>query len=304
MNKNLAVAAAITSLIFTTGVVAPVTAAPNDISVRVNNNIVSFPVAAPFIDQSSGRTFVPIRFVAEQLGAKVDWNGGKQQVTVLQGDKNISLVINQPQAIVNGNTITFDSSAEIQDNRTFVPLRFLSETLGAKVNWDNNQRLVDIHVGADVTTTSPPTTITSTGQATNNSKVNSAWEVKADAIIATGMKYLGTPYVFGGSDPLKGFDCSGFTQYVFGQNGISLPHSAVMQSQMDTPVSKDQLRKGDLVFLQGTYTAGVSHVAIYMGNNQVLQAGTMDGKRAVKISTLFGTPYYDAHYWGAQRIIN
>lgn len=130
-----------------------------------------------------------------------------------------------------------------------------------------------------------------------------SWEVKADAIIATGMQQLGTPYVFGGSTPYVAFDCSGFVQYAFNQHGFNLLHSSALLSQLGTPVDKSNLRKGDLVFLQGTYTSGVSHVAIYLGDNKVLQAGTM-GTREVKISTFFGTPYYDAHYWGARRLIN
>jgi cell wall-associated NlpC family hydrolase len=130
-----------------------------------------------------------------------------------------------------------------------------------------------------------------------------SWEAKADAIIATGMKQLGTPYVFGGNTPGVAFDCSGFVQYAFNLNGFNLLHSAALFSQMGTAVAKSDLRKGDLVFLQGTYTSGVSHVGIYLGNNKVLQAGTM-GTKEVKISTFFGTPYYDAHYWGARRLIN
>lgn len=130
-----------------------------------------------------------------------------------------------------------------------------------------------------------------------------SWEIKADAIIATGMKQLGVPYVFGGNTPNVAFDCSGFVQYAFNQNGFNLLHSAALQSQLGTPVDKGNLRKGDLVFLQGTYTTGVSHVGIYLGDNKILQAGTM-GTREVKISTLFGTPYYDLHYWGARRLLN
>jgi cell wall-associated NlpC family hydrolase len=129
------------------------------------------------------------------------------------------------------------------------------------------------------------------------------WEAKADAIIATGMKQLGTPYVFGGDTPYVAFDCSGFVQYAFNQNGFNLLHSSEILSQLGTPVDKSNLRKGDLVFLQGTYKTGVSHVGIYLGNNKVLQAGTM-GTKEVKISTFFGTPYYDSHYWGARRLIN
>lgn len=133
--------------------------------------------------------------------------------------------------------------------------------------------------------------------------IKQSWEVKADAIIATGMKQLGTPYVFGGNTPYVAFDCSGFVQYAFNQHGFNLLHSSALLSQLGTPVDKSDLRKGDLVFLQGTYTSGVSHVGIYLGNNKILQAGTM-GTREVKISTFFGTPYYDAHYWGARRLIN
>ncbi|WP_187274320.1 C40 family peptidase [Paenibacillus sp. N3.4] len=129
------------------------------------------------------------------------------------------------------------------------------------------------------------------------------WEIKADAIIAKGITQLGVPYVFGGDQPYKAFDCSGFIQYIFNQNGFNLPHSSSMQSDLGTFVPANQLRKGDLIFLSGTYQAGVSHVALYLGNNKILQAGTM-GTREVKISDLFGVPYYEAHYWGAKRIIN
>jgi peptidoglycan endopeptidase LytE len=137
----------------------------------------------------------------------------------------------------------------------------------------------------------------------NSATQKQSWESKADAIVAIGMKELGTPYVFGGDKPGVAFDCSGFVQYAFNQNGFNLLHSAELISKMGVAVDKNNLRKGDLVFLQGTYKSGVSHVGIYLGNNKVLHAGTI-GTREVKISTYFGTPYYDSHYWGARRLIN
>jgi LysM repeat protein len=140
-------------------------------------------------------------------------------------------------------------------------------------------------------------------QLPNSTSQKQSWESKADAIIALGMKQLGTPYVFGGATPGVAFDCSGFVQYVFNQNGFNLLHSSELISKMGVAVDKSNLRKGDLVFLQGTYKPGVSHVGIYLGNNQILHAGTM-GTREVKISTFFGNSYYDAHYWGARRLIN
>jgi cell wall-associated NlpC family hydrolase len=140
-------------------------------------------------------------------------------------------------------------------------------------------------------------------QLPNSASQKQSWESKADAIIALGMKQLGTPYVFGGSTPGVALDCSGFVQYVFNQYGFNLLHSSELISKMGVAVNKSNLRKGDLVFLQGTYKSGVSHVGIYLGNNQMLHAGTI-GTREVKISTLFGNSYYDAHYWGARRLIN
>jgi cell wall-associated NlpC family hydrolase len=138
----------------------------------------------------------------------------------------------------------------------------------------------------------------------SSNQTSTSWESKADAIIATGKTQLGTPYVFGGDKPNIAFDCSGFVQYVFNKNGFNLPHSAAMISTIGTPVSRDQLRKGDLVFLANTYTSGVSHVGIYLGNNQVLHASTSGETKCVKITTFFGSPYYEEHYWGARRLIN
>lgn len=82
--------------------------------------------------------------------------------------------------------------------------------------------------------------------------------------------YLGDPYAWGGTSP-SGFDCSGFTQYVFAQYGISLPHSAAGQTNDGFYVPETQLKPGDLVFFS-TYTSGISHVGIYIGNDQFISA--------------------------------
>ena len=74
-------------------------------------------------------------------------------------------------------------------------------------------------------------------------------------------KYIGTPYRFGGESP-SGFDCSGFTKYVFKKAGYSLPHSAGRQHRMLKPVKNPRI--GDLVFFK-TYRPTVSHVGIYAG---------------------------------------
>lgn len=121
---------------------------------------------------------------------------------------------------------------------------------------------------------------------------------KADAIIATAKKYIGVPYLWGGSTP-KGFDCSGFVQYVFKAHGISLNRTCETQYKHGTYVSKSNLKPGDLVFFQNTYKSGISHVGIYIGDGKFIHASSSKG---VVISNL-SSSYYVSHYYGARRIL-
>jgi cell wall-associated NlpC family hydrolase len=86
-------------------------------------------------------------------------------------------------------------------------------------------------------------------------------------VINLAMKYLGVPYVWGGASP-SGFDCSGLVQYVYGKVGISLPHSSRMQYNCGKPVSRSDLKPGDLLF----YYTPIQHVAIYLGNGRIINA--------------------------------
>ncbi len=119
----------------------------------------------------------------------------------------------------------------------------------------------------------------------------------ASAIIATAKKYIGVPYVWGGSTP-SGFDCSGYVQYVFKAHGISLPRTSKEQYGVGTYVSKANLKAGDLVFFN-TEGSGVSHLGIYIGNNQFIHASSSKG---VIISSMSNT-YWAPRYYGAKRIL-
>ena len=90
----------------------------------------------PFIDAEASRTLVLLRFVSEALGAEVDWQAATRQVIIKDGDKTITLTIDSLNALVNGTPVTLDTAPVIVGNRTFVPLRFISETLGATVDYE------------------------------------------------------------------------------------------------------------------------------------------------------------------------
>jgi peptidoglycan DL-endopeptidase CwlO len=111
-------------------------------------------------------------------------------------------------------------------------------------------------------------------------------------VVGIAMRYLGVPYVWGGSTP-RGFDCSGLVAYVFAQIGVSLPHSSYSQFGMGTAVSISQLQPGDLVFF-----TGASHVGIYIGGGQFIHAPHTGD--VVKISSLSG--YYSSNFAGGRRI--
>ncbi|WP_379137532.1 C40 family peptidase [Paenibacillus sp. sgz500958] len=118
---------------------------------------------------------------------------------------------------------------------------------------------------------------------------------KMDSVID---KAIGTKYVSGGVTT-NGFDCSGFTMYVFDKIGIDLPHQSGSQYQMGTAVSRSELKEGDLLFFN-TSGRGVSHVGIYVGDGKFAHASS---SRGVTISSLSDS-YYVNRYVGAKRIMS
>ena len=111
-----------------------------------------------------------------------------------------------------------------------------------------------------------------------------------DAIIEYSKQFLGTPYVYGANGP-DGFDCSGFTKYVFAHFGYSLNRSASGQLDNGKEVALSEIQPGDLVFfIYDGATTRASHVGIYIGNDQFIHAST-GSKQAVVISQLLGGSY-------------
>jgi peptidoglycan DL-endopeptidase CwlO len=111
-------------------------------------------------------------------------------------------------------------------------------------------------------------------------------------VVGIAMRYLGVPYVWGGSSP-SGFDCSGLVAYVYAQVGVSLPHYTGAQWNVGVPVSRSDLQPGDLVFFDG-----LGHVGIYIGGNSFIHAPHTGD--VVRISSISG--WYADTYVGARRI--
>ena len=121
-------------------------------------------------------------------------------------------------------------------------------------------------------------------------------------VVEVARRYLGVPYVFGGTDPRLGLDCSGLVQVVFRQLGVQLPRTAQLQFYATPRLSQEQLQPGDLVFFARTYADPndwITHVGIYVGGGMQINAPT-EGQ-VVSIQPVF-SGYWGAHYAGAGRV--
>lgn len=127
--------------------------------------------------------------------------------------------------------------------------------------------------------------------------VSLAKNIDAGSIIRYAKKYLGIEYLYGAAGP-SAFDCSGFTSFVMRSFGILLPHSSREQFSYGQVVPKDKLAPGDLVYFATSGGKGISHVGIYIGNDNFIHA-SLDG---VCISSL-NQKYYSSRYVSATRLI-
>jgi len=139
--------------------------------------------------------------------------------------------------------------------------------------------------------------IQSTGQ---TPAVTQAIHIGANGIssmIAYAESYMGTPYVWGGTSPDPGFDCSGFTQYVLRHAGVSVQRTSEQQYLEGSPVSESNLEPGDLVFFS-TYAPGASHVGIFVGNGLMV-----DAEDYGVVFDNISNAYWGPRYLGARRIV-
>lgn len=119
--------------------------ASSEISVTIDSRPVYFDVAPQSVD---GRVMVPLRAIFESLGATVGWDGSTQTITGTKDQTKVVLRVNDENAEVNGKPVKLSAAATSIDGRTFVPARFIAESFGADVKWDENRQQVIISTGA------------------------------------------------------------------------------------------------------------------------------------------------------------
>jgi len=258
-------------------------AAPSSVKVQINDSVISFPDAQPFVDESS-RTQIPVRVVSEKLGysvASIDV-GEQVKVTITGNNRTISLTTGQAKATVNGKTISLDTKAVVSGNRTYVPLRFIAESFDTEVKWDSAAQLVIVE--ADGRDHAPAV----------QAKAFSA----AALLVSNSKQYLGVPYMWGGATP-GGFDCSGFVQYLLNKQQVSVPRTAdAMRTSTGTSVF--QPKPGDLVFFSSTQKAPANHVGIYIGDGKFISATNSNG---IHIDPL-NSGYWGNRFFTAKRVFS
>lgn len=245
--------------------VSPVIAAPK---VIINGSTFSFDTP-PRIEQ--GTTLVPLRGIFEALGADVSWDANTQTVNASKGNTQLRLAIGSKHAYQNGTLINLSIPAKIVQGSTFVPLRFVSETLGANVSWDNKTETILIQSAAQP----------------NNTVITNKTLTLPDGVIYTGDTLNGQPHGYGTitwPDELK------YTgEFNFGKRqgegnlaGLGIKYSG--QWFNDKPHGKGRLilneRKTDQYIYEGEFTDGLpnGYGVSSLKNGCIYEGQWKDGK--------------------------
>ena len=188
------------------------------------------------------------------------------------------------------------SKIKVNGKTGYVASKYLSDK---KV--DVTSRSEEISRGKDSTQTENASSKNESTQKTESNTQGTSSSASGNNIVAYAKKYMGYKYVSGGSSPSTGFDCSGFTSYVYKKCGINISRSSSAQASNGTAVSKSNLQPGDLVIFNNRANTSIGHVGIYIGGNTFIHAGNSG---TGVITTSLSDSYYSARYVTGRRIIN
>lgn len=162
-----------------------------------------------------------------------------------------------------------------------------------------DQLALDVLSSMDLEITGSSTLVTTALEVDDNWEINT----KENEILETAKEFLGVKYIWAANGPTA-FDCSGYTKYVFKQNGITLPRYSGHQAKVGTTVSYNNLEKGDLVFFDTAKhsTGKVNHVGIFMGNGKFIHASS--GGKKVMITSFNQKKFYKKRFLHGQRVLN
>jgi cell wall-associated NlpC family hydrolase len=134
----------------------------------------------------------------------------------------------------------------------------------------------------------------------NKSKKNQRTSGNGRAVVRVAKKYKGAKYKWGGASP-KGFDCSGFTWYVYQKaTGLDISRGVKAQWKRGRSVKKSKWKPGDVVFFKNTFEKGLSHNGIYIGGDEFIHA---ENERTGVVISSLKSDYYSRHYAGARRLV-
>ncbi len=193
-----------------------------------------------------------------------------------------------------GSTKNVDDKATVDENNLVENKKTVNNE--SKTTLDNS-----VITENSTVTQSNNTQQSSSTTVQNNEETKNITLGKGEEIVNFAKQYLGYSYVYGGSSPNTGFDCSGFTMYIYKHFGISLPHSATAQSKLGQKIEKGNLQPGDIVYFSNYKThEGIGHCGIYIGNGKFIHAST---EKTGVIESSLNSGSYVERYVTANRFI-
>ena len=217
-----------------------------------------------------------------------------QQLTIQQSTNALKATLNDKQRTQDNLQQLLDSEQQVLSQMTTQEKTTLNARVIAQDKANVVQRLIEQERLEAALAAQDPVNSSSRGGVNAPVSITGG----SQSILSYAQQYIGTPYVWGGTNAPPGFDCSGFVQYVFRHFGVSLDRTSQAQFQDGIAVSHTDLRPGDLVFFS-TYGRGATHVGIYAGNNTMIDSSS-DG---VSYNDLTNS-YWAPRYIGALRVLS